>query len=61
MNKLTPQQDQRFENKLGTIFVTDNQKELAKQHLADESKQVYEEGFKDGFDDAMGNTELKAL
>jgi len=58
VTKLTSQQDQRFENKLGTIFVTNHQKKLAKQHLADELKQVYEIGFVDGFDDAMGNTEL---
>ena len=57
MNKLTPQQDQRFENKLGTIFVTNHQKELAKQHLADELKQA-EDPMEDIPFFAIGNEEL---
>jgi len=57
MNKLTPQQDQRFENKLGTIFVTNHQKELAKQHLADELKQA-EDPMEDIPYFAIGNREL---
>ena len=57
MNKLTPQQDQRFENKLGTIFVTNHQKELAKQHLADELKQA-EDPMEGVPFFAIGNEEL---
>ena len=57
MTKLTSQQDQRFENKLGTIFVTNHQKELAKQHLADELKQA-EDPMEDIPFFAIGNEEL---